>query len=282
MRAAAVLAPKVGGAWNLHRALADTPLDFFVLFSSAAAVLGSPGQSIYAAANACLDALAAERVFRGLRGISVNWGPWADAGMAAAQQSAHRARWARQGWTLIPPDAGRDLLHRLIGDAGPQRAVLPVDWRQAVGAGPAPPLLREIDVAAPPRNTDAFDLAEALSADGRAREEMVEQYVTRRVTGVLSIAEINPEEAIAQRGLDSLMALELRNAFERDTGVAVKAVTLLDGASVRTLARDIAGQLSLSKAGSEALLARIDELSDHEVAALLASLDAQSGTKVIP
>ena len=79
----AVMAPKVDGAWHLHETTRDAELDFFVGFSSGGAVLGAGGQGGYAAANAFLDGLAAHRASRGLAGLSVAWGPWADLGMTA-------------------------------------------------------------------------------------------------------------------------------------------------------------------------------------------------------
>ena len=279
-RVRSVLSPKVQGAWLLHRLLDDTPLDFFVLFSSAAAVLGSPGQSIYAAANACLDAVAHERAARGQRAISINWGPWAESGMAATRQTADRARWARQGWTLLPPKQGAELLAGFLSESSPQRAVLPVDWSQALGPGEPPPFLSEVSRSDSAPTVERFDLVAALRAGAIERRNLVEEYVAGLVMRVLSVIDLEPEEPIAQRGLDSLMALELRNAFERDTGVSIRAVALLDGASVRSVSRHIADLLPLSKTASDAILARIDQLSDEEVTALLASLDPPSVTKV--
>src|SRR6185503_16441592 len=86
-RFAAVLAPKVAAAWDLHVLTRDVALDQFVLFSSAAALLGSPGQGNHAAANAFLDALAHRRRAEGRAATSVNWGAWRDVGMAAAQEN---------------------------------------------------------------------------------------------------------------------------------------------------------------------------------------------------
>ncbi|HEV2147081.1 MAG TPA: SDR family NAD(P)-dependent oxidoreductase, partial [Longimicrobiaceae bacterium] len=105
-RFAPVLAPKVAGAWNLHRATEGLPLDHFVLFSSAASLLGSAGQGNYAAANAFLDALAHHRRARALPATSVNWAPWAEAGMAAGLGEARGDRWKGQGMGALSDAQG--------------------------------------------------------------------------------------------------------------------------------------------------------------------------------
>ncbi len=92
-----VMAAKVHGAWNLHELTRDDRLDLFVLFSSAAALLGSPGQGNYAAANAFLDALAHHRRWEKLPALSVNWGSWAEVGMAARLSETEGQRWSAAG-----------------------------------------------------------------------------------------------------------------------------------------------------------------------------------------
>jgi len=96
-----VLAPKVAGTWNLHRATLNQPLDHFVLFSSIACLFGSPGQGNYAAGNAFLDGTAQYRAGRGLPVLSINWGPWAESGMAA--RNADESRLTAMGMGLLPP-----------------------------------------------------------------------------------------------------------------------------------------------------------------------------------
>ena len=129
-RMKSVLAPKVAGAWNLHRHTADLPLDFFVLFSSAASVLPSPAQGTYAAANAFLDGLARYRRAQGLPAISVNWGPWDDIGMAAGLSERDQKRWARHGVAFISPDDGARAFEKLTASPLAQVAVVNADWRR--------------------------------------------------------------------------------------------------------------------------------------------------------
>ena len=109
-----VMAPKVLGGWNLHTLTLDTPLEFFVCFSSLASLLGAPGQGNYAAANAFLDALAHQRRAQGLPGLSINWGPWGESGMAASLGNRHRARLAGMGVEAIAPVQGMQILGHVL------------------------------------------------------------------------------------------------------------------------------------------------------------------------
>ena len=143
-RMAAVMAPKADGAWRLHQALhrADIRPDFFVLYSSMSAVLGSPGQGNYVAANAFLDALARRRVVSDLPATSIAWGAWKDVGMAARGQTVERA--ASQGLQALSAEQGMQALSLLLRDGLAAAAVAPFDWPALVrrlGDADAPPLL---------------------------------------------------------------------------------------------------------------------------------------------
>ena len=124
-----VLAPKVNGAWNLHRATLDRPLDFFVTISSLASVLGSAGQSAYAAANAFLDRLVHHRHGLGLPGLTINWGPWAGTRMTTRVSERARERWAEQGIALLSPTQGAASFMQLAATAAAQRCAAIVDWQ---------------------------------------------------------------------------------------------------------------------------------------------------------
>ncbi|MYM92140.1 KR domain-containing protein, partial [Rugamonas sp. FT82W] len=124
-RLARVLAPKVAGGWNLHRSTEKLDLDFFLLFSSVAAIIGNLGQGAYAAGNAFLDGLAIWRRRRGLAATSLNWGPWAEAGMAAALEND---RFAAMGIRQLAPAQGLRAMMRLIGESPIQAVVADIDW----------------------------------------------------------------------------------------------------------------------------------------------------------
>ncbi|MCC6190607.1 MAG: SDR family NAD(P)-dependent oxidoreductase, partial [Anaerolineales bacterium] len=227
-----VLAPKLAGAWNLHRLTLDDRLDYFVLFSSAAALLGPPGQAAYAGANAALDALAHVRRDSGLPALSINWGPWQGGGMIRGS-SNHPRRW---GLEPLAPDLALRALEQALALDLAQVAVMA--WQpaalqpQALNAGgssfltellPSPPA-GEAGMAAAPRTRLAQ--APAARRRGLLLEELQREAV--RILGLPRSAVLDTQQPLNEYGLDSLMAVELRNAVVRLVGQAVPVTFLFD------------------------------------------------------
>ena len=216
-----VLRPKVLGAWNLHRATASLALDRFVLFSSVMGVVGNAGQAAYAAANAFLDQLALHRRALGLAGQSIAWGPWSseDAREAFPERVAQQLEAIGMGW--IRPAHGLRTLERLLADDAPLAVAAPVDWTRFTAAVSAPqPLvegLRPEEPAPPDRGDEPGDIAVQLAATPkRRRREVLLDFVREEVRSVLRLrAAPSPEVGFFDLGMDSLMAVELRNRLNQ-------------------------------------------------------------------
>ncbi|MCX4806812.1 type I polyketide synthase [Streptomyces sp. NBC_01214] len=234
---ARVMRPKVDAAWNLHELTAGMELSAFVLFSSMAALIGSPGQANYAAANASLDALAQVRRAAGLPASSLAWGLWADAtGMTGELDEAELARLERMGVGAMPAEFGLDLFDQSLGvDAALLAPVRldPAALRAQARAGMLPPLLHGL-VRAPERRAESTggSLARRLAGVAEAdRERVVLELVQAQVAAVLghdSGAAIDPDRAFKELGFDSLAAVELRNRLTRATGVRLPATLVFD------------------------------------------------------
>lgn len=257
-RFAAVMAPKVRGGWALHDLTLADPVEHFVLYSSAAAVLSSPGQGNYAAANAFLDGLAHYRWARGLPSLSVNWGSWSDVGMAAGLGETHQRRWAAMGLKLITPDAGMDMLAEMLADgAGPQTIVIPMSTGRPSGQAPA--LFADLAGGAKSRVEDtepAIDIMSELRACAeKEREKVFESYVSGQVRRALALPAnyaVDVHESLLNLGMDSLMAMEVRNRLQSGVGIRVSISDLLEGASVAKLARKVLGQLTFQTSEPQA------------------------------
>ena len=260
---APVLAPKVAGAWNLHRRTRDLPLDFFVMFSSAASVIGSGGQANYAAANAFLDALAHERRAEGLPATSINWGPWSGGGMAASVDRRSQRRWAEAGLGTIDPEGGLVALERVIGSERSQVTVMPIHWRTfmrpyAPGAEPrlfaafAQP--REAVAAAAPAAGGRPELVALTDGKfGAERERAVNDYlrdVLRRILDLDASHVLEPHQGLRDLGLDSLLSVELRNRLRHATGQSLPATLAFDCPTLQALTDRM---LSILPAGAEAV-----------------------------
>lgn len=236
-----VMAPKGQGALNLHEATQGDELDLFVLFSSAASVLGSAGQGNYSAANAFLDTLAHERRRRGLPGLSLNWGAWAAEGMAATD--VRKDEMAKRGIYLLEAGPALQLLTRLIRLDLPQVAVMAVDWEVALKPfkNGAPPMVRAFEKQADdaqPQGGDNELQAELLAAKPDERQALLTNYFVKRLAKVtgLNEADIDPTQLLNTLGLDSLMAFELKNAIESNMRITLPVAKFFENPSVSQLA----------------------------------------------
>jgi phthiocerol/phenolphthiocerol synthesis type-I polyketide synthase C len=252
-----VLRPKIAGAWNLHAAASGMELDFFVLFSSAAAIFSNPGQGNYVAANAFLDALAHYRLVKGLPALSINWGPWAEVGMAA---HLDRERLEARGMGSIAPEEGVRALEMLIGHRSPQVAVLPITrakWARLSEASSISSLLSlmmkgdAVGAGADGQaGAGAINRSTIINADVAERQQLLEEYMRHAGGRVLGLAteKLDLEQSLNRMGIDSLMAVELKNRIEADLGVDLPVLKLLEGASLSQLASFLSDRLGASTA----------------------------------
>ncbi|XXX76158.1 SDR family NAD(P)-dependent oxidoreductase [Sorangium sp. So ce134] len=245
-RIATVFGPKVRGAWNLHELTQRASLDFFVLFSSLSSVLGSGGQGNYAAANAFLDALAHARRALGLAGQSLNWGAWSDGGLASAMPAALRARSARTGLGMLTPAQGLSLLGQALARPEAELAAVSLDRRalERSFSGEVPPVWRGLVAPKPERGRSLVkgawvERVGALDASARAAE--VASALRADIARVLSSSanEVPEERPLRELGLDSLMAVELRNAISARVGKPLPATLLFDHPTLRDLKRHL-------------------------------------------
>ncbi|NVJ06369.1 SDR family NAD(P)-dependent oxidoreductase [Myxococcus sp. AM001] len=235
-RMAGVLAPKVQGALNLHLETLDARLDFFVLFSSVSAVFGTAGQASYAAANAFLDALAHHRRARGLAATSINWGPWAEVGMAARVSAAAGNAWSGLGLGMLAPDAALASMEAILG-ADLTQAVVVAAGGRAVQEG-LPPFFevlahRRAEPARPASPRVVF--AGASPREARARLLSLIQAQTADVLGLSSSSPIDSRRPLQELGLDSLMALQLRNGLSAALGRPLPVTLLFEHPTLEQL-----------------------------------------------
>ncbi|MEU2822719.1 type I polyketide synthase [Streptomyces bacillaris] len=257
-RVAAVLRPKLDAAHHLDRLTRGADLSAFVVFSSAAGVLGSPGQASYSAANAALDALVAERRRLGLPGLSLAWGPWERAsGMTAELGGADRRRIDRRGARGLSDQEAMALLDTVCAaDAAPPEDGSPVVLAHldltARGDGPVHPMLRSLVRRGPAATTGAKGTPSAAAAlrhrldtaaDAPERELILRELVLAQAADVLGHTDSGALSATApflSVGFDSLTAVELRNRLAALTGLRLRPSAVFDSATPAALAARLA------------------------------------------
>ncbi|WSI65914.1 type I polyketide synthase [Streptomyces sp. NBC_01336] len=253
-RVGAVLRPKVDAALNLHELTRGLDLAAFVLFSSAAGVIGNPGQGNYAAANAFLDALATYRRAEGLPAQSLAWGPWVDGGMADSLQSADSQRMRRTGIQPLSADEGTALFDAAETAGGAALVTMRVDLAGAGAPEPddLPDLFRGL---VRPRGHRATDAAASGAAAFRRRmdaltdEDRTDQVLdlvrahAAAILGYAGSSAIEPDRAFKELGFDSLAAVEFRNGLAQATGLRPPATLVFDYPNSRALAQYLAEEL---------------------------------------
>jgi NAD(P)-dependent dehydrogenase (short-subunit alcohol dehydrogenase family)/acyl carrier protein len=286
---AAVFGPKVTGAWLLHELGRDLPLDFFVLFSSTTALIGSGRLGHYAAANQFLDALAHQRRVEGRPSLSVNWGTWDE---MRAVSDAERRSFAHAG--LLPMRTADALaaLGRLAGGPAAQAVVASVDWGALIALYEVKrprPFLAELHArpsaapapAARPRSADLAARLEGLSPE--ARRDLVAAHVRGEAAMVLGLSEtrIDPDQGLFDMGMDSLMAVDLKTRLEAAVGHRLPSTLTFNYPTVTALAGYLVDEMLGVRPSTESPAppapgasapadASRDDLSEDELAALLA------------
>ncbi|MCX7920863.1 MAG: amino acid adenylation domain-containing protein [Clostridia bacterium] len=233
---------KVYGSYLLHKYLKDEPIDYFVLFSSVAALVTTAGQTNYAAGNAFLDALAHYRRSKGLPALSVNWGPWA-IGMIKELNLIEHYR-TRRGMNCILPEVGMSILDRVMGQDVPQIMACEADWTRVLAWYAKEPsvfahLAKKDDTGSKEEEVSFAVLYR--NADEASKKELVEDHLADLIAKVLRCkrSQIDLHTSLNSLGLDSIMSTELRNKVALHFGHTFTIVKLLSGATVSQLAEEL-------------------------------------------
>ena len=244
-----VLRPKIAGAWNLHQQTVDLELDFFIMYSSATTLFGNEGQANYVAANLYLEALADHRRGLGLPALAVAWGAIGDVGHLARNTVVARMLGERLGVKLFAPTRALDRMEQAIRSGAPQVALAEMSWsRLAVlpGVAKAPKfsLVREFlnDPAGEGTggNIEEFRAHLAGLPHGEA-VSVAEQLLIKHVAGIVGMApaKLTADRSLLDLGMDSLMLVELQLGLEKQFGIVIPTLELMDATTVAKLAQRI-------------------------------------------
>jgi acyl transferase domain-containing protein/acyl carrier protein len=289
---ASVMAPKIAGAWNLHQLTRSLPLDFFVLCSSMASLLGSAGQSNYAAANAFLDTLALYRRNRNLPATSISWGPWSRVGLAAREQI--NARMSAHGMQALSPEQGCAAVAYVLTQDIAHLGVSPIHWPALADlftGGTAPGFLKALlgeDARRPPSSGQAGSMRSHFAqAHPGQRLSLLTEHIRAQVNKVMGLPptyRIDERQGFFEVGMDSLMAVELKNLLSNSLQATLPATVIFDYPTISALTAYFAGEVfgwqkdaeipsiherSAEVETREAVLEKLEALSDDQVESLL-------------
>ncbi|WP_238372611.1 type I polyketide synthase [Heliomarina baculiformis] len=234
-----VMCPKVDGALVMHTLTAEQDLDFFVMFASGAGLMGAAGQSNYAAANGFLDAFAHWRRAQGLHAMSVDWGSWAEIGMASEVDDRHHKRWEAMGLKMIQPDDGVEMLaDALFGSPSPQVGIVPMN-RSKLPSTSGPLFKDIIKQTTKAESAPEEDVLEKLAtASSDEQSGLLADWLADQIVRVLALEPGMADQrdrSLMDLGMDSLMAMELHNRLRTGLAQTIQVSELLKGPTVNDL-----------------------------------------------
>ncbi|MBD2136213.1 SDR family NAD(P)-dependent oxidoreductase [Anabaena sp. FACHB-1237] len=285
-----VLQPKVDGTWYLHDCTRHLDVELFVCFSSIASLLGSAGQGNYAVANGFMDALMSYRESQGLPGLSVSWGPWAEGGMAASLGEQYLTRLQAQGLASIPVNLGFRALDELMNTNHHQIGVFSLDWErfsQQLSPDATMGLLDNFISAISSQNVvesqqSSLFIKKLEDAPIRARKDLLLSHIRGHIAKILGMKipeQISLRERLFDLGIDSLMAVELKNILQSSLGCSVRSTMLFDyptlEALVNYLIEDVLEidfyETVIEEISEVPATDDLDDMTDDELAMLLSS-----------
>ncbi|NUS73202.1 MAG: SDR family NAD(P)-dependent oxidoreductase [Corynebacteriales bacterium] len=265
-----VLRAKVDSAWNLHEHTKNLDLRAFILFSSAAGTLGTPGQGNYAAANAFLDSLAQLRRNVGLPAQSLAWGLWEQRStMTTALSDADVARMARMGVGAMPTEQALGLLDAAMASGETTVTPIRLDTAAVRKSGEIPPILRSlvrVSTQKPATVASGNELIDRLMPlTNREREHLLLELLSDHIGAVLGHEQsttINTKRAFKELGFDSLMAVELRNRLNAETGLRLPVTLTFDHPTPVALAQHLKKQLMSEKSEQVTATAQVSAVDE--------------------
>ncbi|MDM8557193.1 type I polyketide synthase [Candidatus Parabeggiatoa sp. HSG14] len=277
-----VMAPKVLGAWHLHTLTQDMSLDFFICFSSMAALLGSPGQGNYAAANAFMDAFSHYRHTLGLPCLSINWGPWSEMGMATNLNNRDKHPF-NQAIVMMSPEQGLQILTQLLTTHQTQMGVLPIKWPSLMEQlSHVPSLLHDFAQTTPKepieKQTALWQILE--NTPENEREEILSTHIQQEIAKELGFdsTQVEPTVGFVDMGMDSLMAMHIKDRLQTSLEKPLPATLFFNYPNIEALVEYLSVEIlafktpedNPDKALPNAPLEEIEQISEEELMATIA------------